>query len=460
MKYRNLTITDPNQLIFGSAPHPVTSRRGLIFGGGHVYPEVNLTVPAGTVINKQTLPELAGKYAQAARGILQRCLELEAHGVVIEFETLLEMTLEPEIGTEITKRMNEICEEYYQKYGLGSEIRLTPNDTRDFDRPPRMRTGSYLDNMLTLFRDGATAGGDILSIETTGGKEVCDDALTMCDTRAMVFALAVLGVRDMKFIWRKIVEIGKAQGKIIGGDTACGFANTAMVLAEKHYIPRIFAAMVRIVSVVRSLVAVEEGAVGPDKDCGYEGIYLKAITGIPISMEGKTAACAHLSPLGNIAGVAADLWSNESVQNIKLLGGMAPTVYAEQLEYDCRLMNTSIIEGKDSALQLRNLMVESDIHLDPQALILAPDQVISISQEIVKSGDYLQGAVAGALKGLEIIENAINNDALKLPEMEMIWIDRIRGELQSIPDNEDQFIEEMLPALDLEKVVLAEYGIE
>ena len=58
---------------------------------------------------------------------------------------------------------------------------------------------------------------------------------------------------------------------------------------------------VRVISVVRTLVAVEEGAVGPDKDCGYEGPYLKAITGIPISMEGKTSACAHSSPVGNVA---------------------------------------------------------------------------------------------------------------------------------------------------------------
>ena len=137
----------------------------------------------------------------------------------------------------------------------------------------------------------------------------------------------------MEMLWGKIVAIANKTGTIPGGDTACGFGNTAMVLAEKKYIPKVFAA------VVRTLVAVEQGAKGPDKDCGYEGPFLKAISGIPISMEGKTAACAHFSPLGNIAAACADLWSNESVQKIKLLAGMAPTVYFEQLEYDTRLMN-------------------------------------------------------------------------------------------------------------------------
>ena len=67
---------------------------------------------------------------------------------------------------------------------------------------------------------------------------------------------------------------------------------------------RVFAAVVRAVSAVRTLVCYECGAVGPGKDCGYENPILKAITGFPIAMEGKTAACAHLSPVGNIAAAA------------------------------------------------------------------------------------------------------------------------------------------------------------
>ena len=103
--------------------------------------------------------------------------------------------------------------------------------------------------------------------------------------------------------------------------------------------------MVRAVSAVRSLAAYECGAVGPGKDCGYENPILKAITGFPMAMEGKTSACAHLSPVGNVAAAACDTWSNESVQNVRLLGGMAPTCYVEQLIYDCRLMNQAIADA-------------------------------------------------------------------------------------------------------------------
>ena len=81
-----------------------------------------------------------------------------------------------------------------------------------------------------------------------------DEALMMCDIKAIVFALTVLGVRDMQFLWKKIVGLANVHGKIAAGDSACGFANTAMVLAEKKYIPRVFAALVRVISVVRSIV--------------------------------------------------------------------------------------------------------------------------------------------------------------------------------------------------------------
>jgi methanol--5-hydroxybenzimidazolylcobamide Co-methyltransferase len=355
--------------------------------------------------------------------------------------------------------MNAHCEEWHQRHGLRSEIRLTPNDTRDFERPPRVRTSRHLDQMFELFERGARAGADLLSIESTGGKEVHDDALLYCDVKGVVFALAVLGVRDMRFLWRRIVELARRLGKIPAGDTACGFANTAMVLAEKGMIPRVFAAIDRVVSVVRTLVAVEEGAVGPDKDCGYEGPYLKAIAGIPISMEGKTSACAHASPVGNVAAACCDLWSNESVQNVKLLGGFAPTVYLEQLEYDARFMNRALKDGPTTARKVQELYVESDVHLDPQALVLAPRSVIAIAGEMVKGRTHLEAARRGALKALDLIEAAVREGQLACPEQELPWIPRLRDELAEIPDDESAFVEMVLPTLDTSKVLLQEYGL-
>jgi methanol--5-hydroxybenzimidazolylcobamide Co-methyltransferase len=205
-------------------------------------------------------------------------------------------------------------------------------------------------------------------------------------------------------------------------------------------------------------VAIEEGAQGPDKDCGYEGPFLKAITGTPISMEGKTSACAHFSPLGNIAAACCDMWSNESVQNIKLLSGMAPTVYLEHLEYDTRLMNQAIKDGKGTAIKLQQLFTESDMYHDPQALILAPQHVITIAREMVKGNGYIDRAIRAGLKGLDIIEEAYKTGKMQLPEMEVIWIDSIREGLTDIPVDESKFVEQMLPELE-GKFIPEEYGL-
>jgi len=458
MRFKELAINTPEELYFGTAPKPVVTPRGLVIGGGYIYPELNFTLPTMS-INKDDYSEVIKHYREIVSGALEHALHLYSEGVVLELETLIEMTQIPKMGIEIVRTMNEICEEYYIKYGLKSEIRLTPNDLREFERPPKQRTTKLLDPMMELFEKGAMAGGNLLSIESTGGKEISDDALMMCDIKQFIFSQAVLGARDMQMLWGKIVDVANKTGKIPGGDTACGFGNTAMVLAEKKYIPKVFAAVARIATVVRTLVAVEQGAKGPDKDCGYEGPFLKAIAGIPISMEGKTSACAHLSPLGNVAAACADLWSNESVQNIKLLAGMAPTVYMEQLEYDTRLMNQAVKGGKEEILQLQKLFVNSDIYYDPQAFILSPKSVIEISREIIKGENYINATKRGCLKGLSLIENAIKEGTLLHDEKEDSWIEILKNDIESIPNDESEFVASILPTIDQNKIIFSEYGL-
>ena len=41
MKYKSLVINDPAELMFGIAPKPVRTPRGLLIGGGQVYAELN-----------------------------------------------------------------------------------------------------------------------------------------------------------------------------------------------------------------------------------------------------------------------------------------------------------------------------------------------------------------------------------------------------------------------------------
>jgi methanol--5-hydroxybenzimidazolylcobamide Co-methyltransferase len=263
----------------------------------------------------------------------------------------------------------------------------------------------------------------------------------------------------MRFLWTELDKVARRHSAHCAGDTACGFGNTAMVLAEQHMIPRVFAAVVRAISAVRTLVGYECGAVGPGKDCGYENPILKAITGFPMAMEGKTAACAHLSPVGNIAAATCDTWSNESVQNIKLLGGMAPTCYVEQLIYDCRLMNAALADGRDAALLYRKWMIASDAHKDPQAYVLAPESAITIAQAIVSAPDTYAAGKAAALTAIRLLREAHRDGALKIHPRELPYLDRMLKAVDTLPTTEMEFITEMMGQVDTTKFVAADYGI-
>jgi methanol--5-hydroxybenzimidazolylcobamide Co-methyltransferase len=312
LTFTHLAIPTSPRLVFGTSPKPVRCGFDLNVGGGQVFPEVNFTLPA-IAIDAGNWPAIVAHYDEMARNILRRALALKVPGIALEFELLPAMTETPEWGAEITALLHRHLREANGKHGLKSALRVTPTDIRDQGKPPILREGAAWEQLRRSFELCIEAGADIVSIESIGGKEVHDPGLMYGDVRSIVFALGVLAPRDMAWLWANISQMCAAGSKAIpGGDTACGFANTAMQLAHQKMLPETLAAVVRAMSAVRSLVAFEQGAVGPSKDCAYEGPIIKAITGCPISMEGKSAACAHFSPMGNIAAAMCDLWSNES----------------------------------------------------------------------------------------------------------------------------------------------------
>jgi methanol--5-hydroxybenzimidazolylcobamide Co-methyltransferase len=458
MHYRTLAIDNVNDLIFGRAPHPVVTRSGMVIGGGPVYPELNFTLPP-MAITSSTMDEVRRNYRQIIEDALRRAADLDAPGVVIEFETLPPMTEFPAWGLDVAQILLEGMRREHERSGLKSVLRMTPNDNREFERPPLMRRGRHLESMLDLFDSAAASGAELLSIESVGGKELHDDALVNGDIAGCIFSRCILGERDMRFLWTALKLIADRNGVKYAGDTACGFGNTAMVLAEQKMIPRVFAAVVRAVSAVRSLVAYECGAVGPGKDCGYENPILKAITGFPMAMEGKSSACAHLSPMGNLAAAACDTRSNESVQNVKLLGGMAPTCSMEQLIYDCRLMNCAQARGRDPVLGLRQLFIESDEAADPQAFIISPESAVEIARVIVSGASHYHAGIAAARKACDLMSDAFGAGRLRIAASEAGWLDAIRYTLDGLPDSEDEFIGRQLAIADKSRFLAEEYGL-
>jgi len=439
-KYEQLAISDAEQLIFGKAPKPLRCGNGLEIGGGKVFPEINFTLPTMQMTD-QTWKEVINQYEDIIQTLVNRTIKLSIPGLVVEFEQLPPMSDNPQWGAEITRLLKNHLNQLYEKTGIPNALRVTVVDLRDADRPPLLRKGTNWEKTREAFVCAAQAGADILSIESVGGKEVHDQALLYGDLNGIIVALGSLGVRDMAFLWNEITKIAEQYHCVPGGDTACGFSNTAMQLAGKGMIPSVLAALDRAASAPRSLTAYEHGAVGPSKDCAYEGPIIKAITGYPISMEGKSSSCAHFSPLGNIAGAAADLWSNESVQNIRLLSGSAPEAYLELLAYDCRLFNTSSEKG--DSLKLRDWLVESDLPYSPEALILEPQSVIEIASAIIREESGYARTKAAVECAFDIICQSAADGVIRLNDKEKPWLDRFQAEIKGLATDEAEAIKQM-----------------
>ena len=169
MRFRYLAITNPDDLLFGTAPKPLVTRQGLSLGGGLVYQELNFTLPTMEVA-AATMPVVVRHYQEIIKDALRRAAELEAPGVVIEFETVPPMTATPAFGLEIVQVLLAGMAEARRQYGLPTALRMTPNDNREFARPPVMRSGEHWERMLELFEGSARAGAELLSIESVSGK--------------------------------------------------------------------------------------------------------------------------------------------------------------------------------------------------------------------------------------------------------------------------------------------------
>ena len=285
-------------------------------------------------------------------------------------------------------------------------------------------------------------GASIICIETTGGKSVSDYGISRGDPRALLFGIGVLGSIDMEFMWEEIVKICSKHNVIPGGDTNCSQSNTAMFLAggllDKDC-SHTFAAIARGIGAANSLVAVECGAKGPLKDCGYENPIVKAISGVPIATEGKNAVCAHSDLMGNLIAGVCDCWSNESVYHREEMGGTTPEVWLQATGFEAALMNTSIETGKQK--DLRDLYTLTDKYRDPQALILAYDNAYRIGEAIVEYGDDpYKRSIQAALEVGKIITEAVEAKKMQLTRFEQDSLESAMRTFKKLPDDSEKFI--------------------
>jgi methanol--5-hydroxybenzimidazolylcobamide Co-methyltransferase len=438
-KITKMAYKDGEEMIFGTAKHPVTTKRGIEIGGGYVHPEV---VPHPRPGSEKTMKTLLREYEKANGDALERMVIVGHPTLQIENEHVFQMTHNPKWGGEIAAQTAKQMDDYLEKYGLKASYRSTPADLRKPDMH-HMRESDYTREVIESFKE-CSKYADVVSIESMGGKEIFDHAIIRNDIRGILFGIGVLGAIDMEWMWNQIVEIAKKNGCIAGGDTNCSEANTAMFMAGgliSKDVPHVMAALARAIAASRTLVAYECGATGPTKDCAYEDPIIKAMAGVPIATEGKTSACAHSDLAGNLIAAVCDLWSNEAVEYHDMFGATTTSVFAEILGYDVAQFNTAIELGYQQ--QMKEILVNSDMYRDSHSLIVAPNNAWEVGNAIVSNrekGNY-NSARAGAMKAGEII---LEDAQMKLTSLEEEALKKAMADLQALPDDEGTFIDQCL----------------
>ena len=150
-QYTSLAIQDLDSFIYGTCPQPVALKNGMLIGGGTVYPELNFTLP-NMLVDADSMAEVRAQYTQMISEACKRAVELNAPGLVVEFELLPDLTLVPEWGAEVTDILQDTLDEIQARHGLKTALRVTPNDIREFARPPIQRSGRVRGEHVPLLR--------------------------------------------------------------------------------------------------------------------------------------------------------------------------------------------------------------------------------------------------------------------------------------------------------------------
>lgn len=442
-RFTRMAYKNPEDMIFGHAKFPVSQRSNIQFGAGYVVPEVKVAPGEGTEESKEKMVSECRNIAQSA---CERAVAVGLPAFMLEQEHIFQQTSNPDWTAECTRIQAETLEKYYDEYDIRTALMATPADIREEEKAPGLRGSDLYNKTMESIEASAANGASCVAIETTGGKSVSDYGIARGDPKAILFGIGVLGSIDMEYMWNGIVDICKKYDCRAAGDTDCSQANTAMFLAgglmDKDCSHTI-AALARAMAAARSLVAVECGAVGPLKDCGYENPIVKSISGVPIATEGKNAVCAHSDLMGNLTAAVTDVWSNESVYHRQEMGGTTPEVWLQATGYEAALMNTAIQTGKGETL--RDLYTLTDKYRDPQALILAYDNAYRIGEAIVKYGNdpYLR-ARAAALEAGAIINEAVESKKMYLTRFERDSLDSALKIFEELPSESDQFVDECI----------------
>ncbi|MCL2317774.1 MAG: methanol--corrinoid methyltransferase [Methanomassiliicoccaceae archaeon] len=446
-RFTKMAYGSPDEIVFGTAKSPVSYGFGMKAGAGRVIPELNYAPRPGTEKDPARLKKEYVDYI--SKDALNRAITLGFPDLQLETEWIAQMG-NKKFAIPVVEGQAEIAEKYHKEWGINTAVRQTLPDQREAEeglRPGRKGKGSfgmpYPEALFQACEVAAENGASVISCETMGGKELADHAVTEGDPVAFLYGVGYLGSIDMEFVWSEFVNICKKNKVVPGGDTNCSGANTSMFMAGgmlDNDVQRTFSAVTRAISAARTMVAMECGATGPDKDCGYEGPIIKTITGRPSAQEGKNCQCAHADLQGNLMAQITDLWSNESVEYHPEFGGSSVQCWLGSLGYEVALMNCAIATGNEKTL--RDLYMITDRTRGPEGYMLAFDNAFKVGEAIAKEGKniYLRARAAG-LTAAKVIKEGNDKKELGLTTKQRDVLLGIIKEFEALPAEESKFFE-------------------
>ena len=86
---QTLAYNSADEMLFGTAIHPVTCGYDVVIGGGEVLPEVKFTLPA-MLVQIENFEDIRKIYRETTTQILQKAVNLVQSALVLEFEQVFE----------------------------------------------------------------------------------------------------------------------------------------------------------------------------------------------------------------------------------------------------------------------------------------------------------------------------------------------------------------------------------
>ena len=221
-RYTKMAYDSADEMTFGRAKYPVSYGFGIKIGAGYVIPEINYAPRPGTEKDPARLRKEYVDYIQTD------CLNVQSP------LASLTSSLRPS-GSQMNQETLRTCRcgqkslrEFHEESGINCAVRQTIPDQREADRglrPGMDGLHAYPEKFFECCEIACENGADNLSVESVGGKEFADYAVTNGDIVAFLFGVGYLGSIDMKYIWQEMFNIAKKNRTTPGGETDCSAAN-------------------------------------------------------------------------------------------------------------------------------------------------------------------------------------------------------------------------------------------